>query len=455
MSIYNHIAKDIILPFSDIISGTNISQELKFLEKSQYWKPRELEDYQNKKFRALIKHTYEHVPYYHNLFNSLNLKPDDLKTKESLNKLPILSKDEIRNNKDNFLARNIKKTNAMEMVTSGSSGKIFEYLIDKKVLSISRAMGLRGWEFAGYSMGDRIVTIAGSSLLSKNMNFSKKIRFKISRNYALSSYNMDNKKIKNYVQQIIKFRPKFIRGYPSSLGIIADYLLENRIQDIKLKGIMTTAETLTNRDRLNISEAFNCEVFDQCGCNDGGENLWECKEHVGYHIGVERTIHEFINEAGETVSNNENGRIILTDLWNYTMPLIRYDAGDIGVPTDEICPCGRGLPLIKSIKGRTADKIILPNGFSIPGLTITDIFDFDKAIIDRVREYQIIQEKINEFTINIVKNVNYDDESSKKICKYFEDHMGIPLEIKFNFVSDIPKTNANKRRLVISNVKKN
>lgn len=453
MRLYSYIARNIILPASDIFLGTEVSKQLRFFEKTQWWKPKELEDYQNKRLRALIKHTYKNVPYYHNLFKSLNLYSEDIKTKDNLRKLPVLTKEKIRKNPEKFLAKNIKKISMIRSATSGSSGKVFEYMADKRVLSISRALGLRAWGFAGYNVGDRLVTIAGSSLLPQKLTLLKKITLKTNRNLPLSSYNMDNEKVKNYVHQIIKFKPKFIRGYPSSIAIIANYLLENDIHEIKPLAIMTTAETLFKSNRKVISDAFGCDVFDQCGCNDGGENLCECKEHVGYHIGIERAIHEFVNEANEPVSNNEIGHIILTDLWNYAMPLIRYDAGDMGTPTDEMCPCGRGLPLIKSFEGRSIDQIVLPDGKLIPGLTLTDALEM-YGMEDKIREYQIIQEEVNKFTINIVKNEGYTTESSAEIHNFFMGHLGASVNVKIDFVDAIPRTNANKRRIVISKVKK-
>ncbi|NQE52052.1 hypothetical protein C5S29_00565, partial [ANME-1 cluster archaeon GoMg3.2] len=378
--------------------------------------------------------------------------PDDIKTINDLSKLPILTKEEIRKNPEKFLAENIKKISMIRSATSGSSGKVFEYMTDKRVLSISRALGLRAWGFAGYNIGDRLVTIAGSSLLPQKRSFLENITFKANRNLPLSSYNMDNKKVINYVHQILKFKPNFIRGYPSSIAIIANYLIEHNIQDIKPVAVMTTAETLYKRDRELISNAFDCDVFDQCGCNDGGENFWECKEHTGYHIGVERAIHEFVDNANEQVSN-DIGHIILTDLWNYAMPLIRYDAGDIAIASDEMCPCGRGLPLVKTIMGRTIDQIVLPSGDLLPGLIFTDIFERE-GITDKVIDYQIIQDKIDKFTLNIVKNEGYNDKTSVAIYKFFDGHMDTSLDIKFNFADNIPRTDANKKRIVISKVRK-
>ena len=412
-----------------------------------------MEEYQNGRLKTLITYAYENVPYYHKLFKSLNLKPIDFKSKKDLSKLPVLSKTDIIRNPEEFLIKNIDKHKLIKASTSGSTGKPFEFYMDKMTLSASRAVGLRAWGFAGYRLGDKLATIAGSALLPQKMNLSKRMIFKTNRNLPLSSFNLDNEKVKNYANLLNRFKPKYIRGQPASISKIAKFLLEGDAIGIELKGVMTTAEKLSNTDRKIISEAFNCDVFDHFGCYDGGENLCECNEHSGYHIGVERSIHEFIDQTGEQVSDGEISQIVLTDLWNYSMPLIRYNAGDMAIPSEELCPCGRGLPLVKTVIGRRTEQLTLPGGGLFPSLTITDVFE-EENIADKIVEYQIVQEEIDKFSINIIKNNHYEKETSAEITKFFEGHMGIPLRIEFNFVDDIPSTEAGKRKIVISNVKR-
>lgn len=447
---YSYIAKNMFLPLSDSILGTSVSNKLHFLEKSQWWKPEYLEEFQNKKLREILNHAYNNVPYYHDLLKSLSLTPGDFKSAEDLVKLPILTKQDIQRNPEKFISTSFSTKDSLKMTTSGSSGIPFEFMLDKNSVSIFRAILFRGWGFAGYNIGDKIATIAGSSLLPKKMSPFKKMMYLANRDYRLSSYGLDNEQASRYVTKLVKFNPKYIFGYPSSIGIIANYLLNQDIQNIHPLAVMTTAETLTNSTRKVISEAFDCDIIDQCGCNDGGESFCECSEHEGYHIGVERSIHEFINDNGDTVQNNEVGHVILTELWNYTMPLIRYDAGDLAITTDELCSCGRGLPLVKNVCGRTIEQIKLPDGNLLPGLTFTDIFE-DNA--HKIKDFQITQEKVNKFTIYLVINENYNDQTNSEILNFFEGHMGIPLDIDFKFVDQIPKTEANKRRPIVSKVK--
>jgi phenylacetate-CoA ligase len=450
-NIQKTIYKNLLLPGNDLISGTQISKLLRFLETSQWYTKDELEVFQRKKLRALIDHSYRNVPYYHKLFKNLNIKPSDISSIKDLRKLPILTKDEMIRQKEDFLSIDHKTRHIIRDSTSGSSGKPFIFIIDKETLSMSRAMGLRSWGFAGYNPGDKLVTVAGSALLPHKMKLMNKITYIANRNMPLSSYNMNKEKVNNYLGKIKKFKPKFIRGYPSSLINLSRYLVENNDRGIVLDAVMTTAEKLYSQDRKIIGQAFDCDVFDQCGCNDGGESLHECQNHMGYHVGMERAIHEFVDESGEMVSDGEKGHIISTDLWNFSMPFIRYDAGDIAVPIDEACTCGRGLSIVKTIIGRTVDQIVLPGGMLFPAHPLMDVFGRENA--DKILEYQIIQEKIDKFIINIVKNESYGEETTKEIANFFEAHIGIPLEIDFNFVEKISRSSADKRIIIKSNVR--
>ena len=452
----NTFARRVFLPIDDIFSGTTVSRQLDFFEKSQWWKPEDLQVYQNTKLKSLIHHAYTHVPYYRDVFRCLALSPSDIKTKEDLVKLPVVTKEEIRKSPERFIAQNIPPASLIPAATSGSSGKVFGYFINKNVVSTTRSLALRGWGFSGYRVGDKIATLAGSALLSENMPFYKKIRFKFSHNLPLSDYNLTDERMKEYLQQIQKFNPKYLRGYPSSLELLAEYALNHGIDAINPAGIMTTAETLTKSQRELLSSAFHCEVFDQFGCSDGGAMDYECDQHRGYHISVERSVHEFLDDTGYPVSSGENGHIILTDLCNYAMPFIRYDAGDMGVPTDRVCPCGRGLPLLDRITGRTAEQIVLPDGKYLPGLVLTDIFEHS-SVVGAVLDYQIVQERVDKIVINIVRSDQYSPAISDVIQKYLRGQVGKDIEIQFNFLHEIPRTDANKRRIVIckvNNVKK-
>ena len=429
--------------------GTKIQKYLKWLEKTQWWRHKELEELQNKKLRALIKHAYENVPYYHQLLRGLNLKSDDIKTVEDLQKLPILTKAEIRRNFSDMLAKDPEKWMPRLNATSGSTGEPLRYYITKDNLSIGWASGFRAWGWAGYALGDKRATLAGTSLIPKESpELNKRVRWFLERNLPLSAVDMNGEKIAAYVKMLRQYKPKFVRGYPSALYIFANFLKKEGISDIKPKAVFTTAEMLLQPYRELIEEQFGCEVFDGYGCRDGGANAMECSEHR-YHISIEQVVMEFV-KADEQVSSGEPGEIIATDLHNYAMPFIRYAVGDVGTPLDERCSCGRNLPLMKSIEGRTTDIIIFGNGVMLSGPALTLVFK------DRnIEQYQVIQESKNELIIKIVKGSNYTENDTNHILKIIKGHVGEEVDIKIEFVNNIQTTKTGKHRFIISKVPSN
>ena len=450
-SLFNTFARHIALPINDAVAGTDIVRRLRFFEKSQWWSPVDLQEYQDRRLRGVIERAYSTVPYYHDLFCSLGLSPSDIRTADDLLKLPVLTKDEVRQNPDSFLSRDVKKSTLIENATSGSTGQVFRFYTDRTNLSVSRAIALRAWNFSGYRVGDRMVTLAGSALLAENMSGSRKLQFALSRNMPLSSYHLDEKSVVDYISRIERFQPKYLRGYPTSIALLAEHVLERKLDTVHPVGIMTTAETLSKQQRSTISAAFGCEVFDQFGCLDGGAHACECDHHAGYHIAVERAVHEFLDMNGDPVAPGEEGRIVLTDLWNDAMPLIRYDAGDMGVPGDGACSCGRGLPLLEKVTGRTFEHIVLPDGRLVPSMVLTDVFEHGK-VATAIADYQVVQEAKDRFIVILVANKDYAEGTTDVISQYMKEFLGFEPKITFSFVEEIPRTRANKRTIVVSRV---
>ncbi|RLI74710.1 hypothetical protein DRP04_14375 [Archaeoglobales archaeon] len=262
---------------------------------------------------------------------------------------------------------------------------------------------------------------------------------------------MTDEKIERYVQELKRFKPKFIRGYPSALFIFAKYLDENNIHDIQPKAVFTTSETLLSYQRRFIQDVFGCDVYDGYGCRDGNANAMECVEHTGYHVASEQVIMEFVRN-GEGVSE-DMGEIVVTDLHNYAMPFIRYAVGDVGTPTDETCSCGRGLPLLKSIEGRVLDIITLEDGTMLSGEALIMCIS-NLSVAKSVKQYQIIQESESKLVVKIVKGEAYTPRDSRNILSALRNHVGDKMDIRIEFVDNIPTTRAGKRQYVISKVTK-
>ena len=416
------------------------------LQKNQWWSVKRLKRLQRRRLRSILKHAYNSVLYYRRMFRGKNLKPQDFCSVEDLVKLPVVTKDDIRQHFSDFIACNSKRYHPIATATGGSTGKPLHFFIDARSAGIGAAVLWRGWGYAGYKFGDKMAVLAGLSLVSEKKNLLRTAVKKVTkRMVGFPAINLSKEILDVYVKKIIEFEPKFIRGYPSSIYFFANFLKEKGIDLIRPRAVFTTAEMLLPYQRKLIEEVFQCDVFDGYGAFDGGTAALECKEHCGYHMAVEKVVMEFVDENGNPVVEGEDGRIIATDLFNYAMPFIRYDTGDMGVYSDEECSCGRKLPLMKKILGRTTDILRFKNGAVLSGPSLTLIFkDFD------IRQYQVVQTSGVSLVVNIIRGKTYSKNDTQKIYRVLKKAVGDEVKVKFEFVDHIQPTKSGKWKIVIS-----
>jgi len=306
----------------------------------------------------------------------------------------------------------------------------------------------RGLGHGGFKLGDKIAIIAGSSLIPTTKSELKKQIQELFLNYRhYSSFEMSEKKLFKYFYCINKRQPNFVRGYPSSIYLFAKFIRDNNLKfKFQPKAIFTTAEKLFDKQKELTEGVFSTKVFDNYGLNDGGISAFECERHCGMHIDMERAILEVVNNKGEQIIN-QKGKILATSLYNYALPFIRYDTGDLGIISNSECTCGRKLPLLKEIVGRVTDFLKLNNIIiGSPILTVL-MGKFD------IEQYQIIQEGPNSITCKIIKEKTYKKEDEEFIRKSFYKHVG-KINIKFNYVDLIPTTKAEKYKFIINNLEK-
>jgi phenylacetate-CoA ligase len=249
-----------------------------------------------------------------------------------------------------------------------------------------------------------------------------------------------------YVKQLNKHKPKLFVSYPSPLATFAKFTLENDIKIPSIKSIITSAETLYSWQRSIIEKAFECSIYDRYGTREFGNIAHECNKHEGYHINLERFYIEILNEKGCPADPKEIGEIIITDLDNYGFPFIRYRIEDMAIPSNKLCSCGRGLPLIEKIEGRSFDIVIAPNGNKIAGTFWTLTF----RAIPGIDSFQIEQISLNKLIVKIVPTSRYSKSAEQTILKKIIEKCGNEMEIRFVYIDKIPLTKSGKMRFVIS-----
>lgn len=447
MPFYSKVAGKIILPIGDRFIGSSIAHHLKSFERSQWNTKEEFRKMQKVRLKSLIGYAYANVPYYHRSMKKMGIRPDNIRTLSDLQRMPIISKGIVLNNFDEFVSNHYADGKGIRLKSGGTTGKVFHSIKSMDSKSVGWATAFRAWGWAGMKYGDKHVTLAGSSLIpGRNTSLFKRGRNIIERNLPLSATHMSPAMMDKYAKDIERFRPKFIRGYPSSIFTFAKHLSEHSNYSIRPEAIFVTAEMLFQHQRKFIEEMFGCDVFDHYSNPESGADGYECGEHTGLHMSSESAIMEFLDrDASESVDDGERGEIVSTDLWNYDMPFIRYRTEDIGVPAEDSCNCGRKLPLIESLVGRATDILEFHNGVRLGGPAITLIFkEFN------VCEYQLIQKNRDHLQINIIKDDNFSKEESKLLLDTMKFHCGNDVTIEISFVDEIVKSQSGKNRFIIS-----
>ncbi len=439
---YSQIFKNVIFPLVELSRGTGILKTLKFLEDSQWWTPDQIRDFQERRLRELIQDSYTNVPYYRSTFDKLGLKPEDINSPEDLQKLPVLTKDIIRRNfPDSMIARNIPRRRLLLNHSGGSTGEPLSYYLDRQAESWRFASLLRFWKWAGYEPGTRWVRldlIAHDKLSQKMMDKLGLCLF-----FRLSAMNQDT--LRASVEEIGKYSPQIIRGYASQVFLLAKYLKDNAITDIRPSSVITTGDMLYPHYRALIEEQFGRSVYDTYGGNSiiiSGQ----C-EAGAYHIAAENIVLELVKDD-RPAKPGEVGTVLVTDLGNYGMPFIRFRIGDLASPSQETCKCGRGLPCMSSVVGRDTDIVVTPEGSYLVAYFFGHIFES----MTSVDQFQVVQETGDEIEVKIVKNDTFSDQDAKYIEDAIRQGAGEKLRIKFNFVRDIPVPRSGKIRLVVSEI---
>ena len=226
MGIYNFIDRNILLPIGDLLYGSSVRSRLVEFRRYDHFSKAKMKALQNRKLRKLVRHCYENVPYYTILFDRLGLKPEDIQTPADLVKLPILTKQIIRDNYDELIPKDMPKSRIIKSSTGGSTGTPLQFCKDAKEWSGQKAATMRAWEWYGLHLGDKIFSLGGNSIVKKKKKFSYKNVYDevIMRNFKHSSADVTDEGMQKHYESLMKLKPKAIRGYGSSLYIFARYI---------------------------------------------------------------------------------------------------------------------------------------------------------------------------------------------------------------------------------------
>lgn len=416
------------------------------LLKDQWKSEEEILAFQTRKLKEIIRFAYSEVPYYRKVFDEVGVTPADFKDLADLAALPILTKDDIRENFDQLHSREYTKYAPSPGHTSGSTGTTVTFTLTHFVKHYEMAFGHRHWRAAGFGSRDRSVIIRGDVLTDDpraRAPFLKK-----AKELFLSSFHMSVESLPEYARMIAAFRPVAIRAYPSALKIVTRYFMEKGLPPIKgLKVILTSSESLLQSVREEAEEFWGVPVNDWYGNAERVAAIGQC-EYGNYHVHEDYSFVEMI-----PTDSPERYRIVGTTYYNLAMPLIRYDMRDIvcidSAVADQFCSCGRFFRVVSGIDGRIEGIVVTPDGRFVGRLDAA--FKYSTGI----ELAQIIQKTIDSIEIRIVRGDSFSDDDLGKLTKELRLRLGESITINYEFVSDISRTAAGKLRFVISKLGNN
>ncbi len=430
-----NIIKDVILTLKGIQYYRNE------LIESQYSDVDTIKSLQFEKIRTLLIKSFNEIKFYRDLFESIGFDPNsDFNSLDDIEKIPILTKETARENQSNLINPNYSDT-SLEFRTSGTTGDKFVSYVSENQWIVEQGIVWRHWKWAGYKFRDKMAIIRSYVPEGEDEGLWKYERM---RNFLFfSAYHLNAKNAKIYLDKIKDWNPKFLRGYPSSLYILAKMAEKYEIRLDGLKGILTASETLLPHYREKIESVFGAKVFDWYGQAEATIVFTECEAHEGMHINSEYGFCELIKDP--SLDKGEY-KIVATNLNNFAMPLIRYDTGDVAVAEDQNkCSCGRTLPLIKSIKGRSDDFLFGDDGREIPSVNLyTMMYKFDEIV-----SFQFVQEKEQEVILKI-EGTNITDEILDTLRNKMLKRFGADMKINIDTSGDFILSGEGKKNPIIN-----
>jgi phenylacetate-CoA ligase len=452
MDIYASFFRKVLFPtWERRVRRRPVVERWEDLKRSQWLSLDELHDRQSKALQKLARHVYANVPLYRARMQKAGITGEDLRAPEDLRKLPVLDVAELRAN-NAARESTAPPFPTLRKQTSGTTGEplLFGYEPDSE--HWRQAVKLRGYEWAGYRPGDRVLYFWGAPLPRKP-NAQTRAKVAVDRYLKRETYVpcaiLGEDRLREVVHRIERLRPQVIVCYAQAGAELARFVNRNDLRTWSTIPVISGAERLLPRDRADLEEAFGPAVFDTYGCREVMLIAAECEAHDGMHLSMENLVVEILVDDGgklRPAREGEAGIVVFTDLHNLAMPFIRYANGDIATAgPSRRCSCGRTLPRIQSVQGRTSELLRDASGTAVSGLALSFLFH---DIASAVRQFQAVQHKDRSVTINLVLNEELSPSTLNDVQKNGQRLLH-GVDVKVKTVPELPRNPAGKHRLVV------
>ena len=426
------------------LKGMDVHRYLNEFKITQYYEKNYLEEIKMFKLLNLLVNSQKNVPYYNEKFKNIQLK--EIRNTRDLKILPFLTKKSIQSTHNKLLNTN-KYIFSSKKSTAGSTGEPFIIYKNTKAMAKEIAATWRGYSWANVDIGDKQARFWGIPLKNNDILKSKCIDFVCHRK-RVPAFNFNKNTMKYYTEMLTKFKPNYFYGYVSMITEYGKYFRDNNIKaPFNLESIITTAEILSESDRKFLEDTFQAKVFNEYGCGEIGSIAHECTKG-SMHIMSENMIVEIIKDDIGCKSG-EIGELVITELNNLAMPLIRYKTNDWACLSDKECPCGIKLPIIENLTGRAWDMIVHRNGNKYHPVLFLYIFEEAKTKGMGIGQYKVFQTDYDKFKIKIIPGDRYSKATEKFVEKKIKENFDAKSMVSFELVNKIAREKSGKLRQVV------
>ncbi len=419
------------------------------MENCRTWDAEQTAQARWQRLSELLDHAYQTAPFYRARFDEAGISPADMRSVDDLAYFPILTKDDLRRNEKELLSTAFPPDRRWRNQSGGSTGMPVTFWQCREYLDRSGAARHFADRMAGYSPGRRYLVLWGADVDSKHFTGPRAwVRCRLRNIRFVNTFAMSPRVLRRCLRLIERWQPQFVLGYATSVVLVSQAMREQRKHPMPPSGIITSAEVLTRDDRVAIRTAWGAPVFDRYGCREASLIAQQCRERGGLHCFEPNNYVEIVDDEGRPLPPGEIGRVVVTNLHNHAMPLIRYDLGDLGSFARGECECGLAWRRLERIDGRRGSLVVSPSGKLLHGEFFTHLFYGAEG----VRRFRVIQRDRAHLEIAIVADEGWTEDSEKRLLGALHERGDPAFEVKFERVPALEPSASGKYEFVRSEV---
>jgi phenylacetate-CoA ligase len=443
MDLHAKMVRNVFYPLALWRSGD--AGQLRWLrefERTQFLSTDELAALRLMRLQALLTHAYEHCPFYRERMDGAGVHPHDVRKLEDLAALPPLEKSDLQAEGERMVSANWPGADLLPNQTGGSTGTPVRFFLSNDRRRSRAAGNIRHNRWAGWDVGDRVAVLWGASRDAPRRDWRARLRRLLLRQPLwLDTAHVTEERMEQFHDELLHYRPRVIQAYARSAVLFARFLEERGLRPWRPHSIVTSAEVLEPEERALVERVFGCPVFNRYGCREVSVIASECQSHQGMHVMAEG-LHVEIVCGDRPAKPGEMGSILVTDLLNFAMPLIRYRIGDMGSWEEGDCSCGRKLPRLHQVHGRVTDFLVGADGRLVSGVFLATYVVAHRPSLGQV---QIQQDRPGEVVYRVrpgrefsaVEDVGYLEETSRT-------YLGEAIRVGWEIVEDLPSEPSGK-----------